>query len=163
MCTEIDTKVYAKNIMRELDRTICNWHTHFGTWCIKGDVASKMVTIWWKPFCPAPSTVNLLNMFHRHSSWAEVIAISIFMCIMCLVLPTVESAPKPCQPNLRGCTEVKANVGSQRLWPWGPQMPQLPLPIKSRPGTVVSYSNENFSFKRELPARLFPSAKKEGQ
>ena len=33
----------------------------------------------------------------------------------------------------------------------------------SLPGTVVSYSNENFSFKWELPACLFPSTKKEVQ
>ena len=94
----------------------------------------------------------------------KITAISILVVhILFLTLPATQAGPTPCLPNLRGCAELKASIESYEPDPWGPQMPQLPLPIKSRPGTVVSYSNENFSFKRELPARLFPSAKKEGQ
>ena len=37
------------------------------------------------------------------------------------------------------------------------------LPCTAKNNTVASYSNENFSFKWELPACLFPSTKKEGE
>ena len=40
------------------------------------------------------------------------------------------------------------------------QRSQKKLPSNPQPITVVSYSHENFSFKWELPACLFPSTKK---